>query len=1493
MKKYISIFTTFLLTHLAINAQQANFFLSTIDTVFSGLSYDSIPTGILIEKAITGKGTTYYGTENDSTSDFNVFYGLYKAIKDGSNNRASYWDYNDFKQAIDYASAENAIPIFILNYDYNTLKPYFIDSNLIDTIGGRLYDVVGRVESPYVTRKLFSATTSRSYGASDSIRFICNQENYFSNDTSTIATIEINFDDGLGYRIISLNEPIDIHYISDGEKLIQYRITLTNSMVLKAHSTFQLKTEWEFELDEEGFISGTIPYNAEADDSDGLACLRYSITYGRDENDEEHTCLTKPFILLEGFDPGYGPEYFPTAEDPKNGVLGWIDIVTGYRHYLPDPANPDVTLNGEFTPQFNKGPEFAEMLWSNGYDIIYVDFCDGTEYIQRNAFAFVELLNWIINEKKCSEEEMVVVGASMGGQIARYALCYMEQNKIPHCTGLFIPFDSPAKGANFPLGIQGLVYFLNNVIGLPSTEFQVDLVKTPASQQLLIANYFINEAETGYSILRDQLYNEIESMGSYPSLPKKIAVSNGNKNAIPPDGSAESDIFLEITGFGTLPLPIDFGVIPLSLYLETISAFLPGAPLLFGPYDLLFYGNANIALGPILVDSYDGLAIVTPEEPYPHYDTAPGSIREDIGSFGNIELPGLVDFLDHLWLFELDIDVYNEAFTFVPTISALDIYGTEDLYYLVDDIPAVGEYTSLYPFEGYYAPEESGEQHVQLTDGNIAWLEEQLLKVESDLNSILPVIIDGNIKTNYNYGNINKRILRSVNINDDGVLQVNGNYSTSYGLLPGEDIIPNEGSTFTVKTSGCSAIINVNDGGTFEIGDDNTPTNNKGIVELLSGSEVFVNSGGLLKIHKNSKLYIRDGAMVTIEAGSTLQVEDYGEIIVDAGGQLFIKGNAINLAGANAKLTLMGDGKIIIEDEMDFTFTGTGYFNYYDDGIIWLGDNSKFILQGTGSTDRKMKLNTNALLHITSHDVEINDCKIEYASGSSFKNSWNYVTFDYVNCVDLSAGSAAHAIEGDDINDLLVNQSTFDGFSSAIKIDDVTTCPGEINININYSTFTNHTFVAIEANNVERMRLNTSTLIGKDATVQAGLFLEDIEFCELHNSTVKQYTMNNTDAAGIFAKNVDELSLDGAVVRNCHDGIESRNTNIFVRSGGVIKLNTNGINFLSALEVGGTPSELNRLVVGDIGCGWIIQNDYGVIGEDVFLDIDQQIHANASENAFLIYPNRFDGNTVKVFQICYTHYTGASIVTPIAASHCYWTGGTAPAASTYKIGFSADPQCDDISLITPSYYPTQPTTCDCIGEECNTNPTDENIQARLGSTSCNYTIPKQGGGTITIANQYRDAYMYFANHQYNYAYAKFNWLNNKVNAQYGSSGLPNGICRQLHQSSARLLPICDALATSFCLYPFWIDEKSDESIVETLNLYEIHPNPANTFITFSSINVLNSNYKIFAPNGSIVGEGNFESSATIDVSKYARGIYLVQFYNLQNELLETLKFVLQ
>jgi alpha-beta hydrolase superfamily lysophospholipase len=52
-----------------------------------------------------------------------------------------------------------------------------------------------------------------------------------------------------------------------------------------------------------------------------------------------------------------------------------------------------------------------------------------------------------VNYEKRSNEPLVLIGASMGGLVSRYALTYMERYHMSHDVRTFISFDSPQKGA--------------------------------------------------------------------------------------------------------------------------------------------------------------------------------------------------------------------------------------------------------------------------------------------------------------------------------------------------------------------------------------------------------------------------------------------------------------------------------------------------------------------------------------------------------------------------------------------------------------------------------------------------------------------------------------------------------------------------------------------------------------------------------------------------------------------------------------------------------------------------------------------------------------------------------------------------------------------------------------------------------------------------------------------------------------------------------------
>lgn len=78
----------------------------------------------------------------------------------------------------------------------------------------------------------------------------------------------------------------------------------------------------------------------------------------------------------------------------------------------------------------NVGDNVGTMLLDLGYDLVMLDFPEGGTYIEQNAMVCIETIN-MLNERlqqSGSNEQIVVVGPSMGGQITRYALAYMEQH---------------------------------------------------------------------------------------------------------------------------------------------------------------------------------------------------------------------------------------------------------------------------------------------------------------------------------------------------------------------------------------------------------------------------------------------------------------------------------------------------------------------------------------------------------------------------------------------------------------------------------------------------------------------------------------------------------------------------------------------------------------------------------------------------------------------------------------------------------------------------------------------------------------------------------------------------------------------------------------------------------------------------------------------------------------------------------------------------------
>ncbi|HEY4788985.1 MAG TPA: hypothetical protein VIH57_23205, partial [Bacteroidales bacterium] len=206
--------------------------------------------------------------------------------------------------------------------------------------------------------------------------------------------------------------------------------------------------------------------------------------------------ITKPFIIVEGF-------------DPLNNQ-GFQDYINLY--------------NNNFT--INPSAALLKNLYSNGYDVIILNFDNANDYIQNNAMLLVKLINDINAIKVQQTDNMVVMGFSMGGLVTRYALTWMEANNQDHHTRLFISHDTPNKGANFPIGLQEFVEdFRNNTaVAWIAADILLRVFDNsfPAAKQMLVYHY--KNSKNGVAKPADEkvaffneLYNLNPSNNGYPS----------------------------------------------------------------------------------------------------------------------------------------------------------------------------------------------------------------------------------------------------------------------------------------------------------------------------------------------------------------------------------------------------------------------------------------------------------------------------------------------------------------------------------------------------------------------------------------------------------------------------------------------------------------------------------------------------------------------------------------------------------------------------------------------------------------------------------------------------------------------------------------------------------------------------------------------------------------------------------------------------------------
>jgi hypothetical protein len=613
---------------------------------------------------------------------------------------------------------------------------------------------------------------------------------------------------------------------------------------------------------------------------------KVTIHYGNGPNGVNN-CLKKPIVFVEGIDFGYKNR--PTGcKDGKCGNMGYLDLLKGKQWNVETQSWSD-WASIEFSPAILK------QYRDSGYDIVYIDFYDGADYLQNNAVVTYHAIKEISN-RLCGQH-IHVVGASMGALVARRALTMIENDTVQHCIRSYTSFDGPLLGANIPIALQSALNYYSGVDGRIE-DLKSRMLDRPASKQMLLVHYQNNDQP-------HELFNQFmadSSMQAFPSQPWKFAIINGSDQM---EYQRADDLQLVFPGDSLIhfniaqPLVNNVKRIANLLggkALKIVASTLPTSDAKLFTYsrksNALPNGKATVA---IFKTTYAKAKLHVVNDQMLGLDhQAGGRSSATLDLFNSLQKKS--------WLVFSELYVGNTCF--IPTWSAIGSsyakkHHLQPLEYSIGKQPLNLKNT---PFHDYYS-QSTNQDHVlfeKSQNGNAIWLLKKIISTEKQQYD----------QTNKNtfIGNTFDKFLGSITVKSEQQLDINCNYTTSK-MNPADINAVSQLKERVFILGNChNAEIRIQKNATLNLGSGNSNHQNT-LLQCKEKSKIIVEKGGTLNMFGGkSTLRIFKNAQLILEDGATLIIRDGSQLILDEGSK-FVIGNQVNIYinGKNAIVHVKGE----------------------------------------------------------------------------------------------------------------------------------------------------------------------------------------------------------------------------------------------------------------------------------------------------------------------------------------------------------------------------------------------------------------------------------------------------------------------------------------------------------------------------------------------------------------------------------------------------------
>lgn len=490
---------------------------SQLRVMYAGLCRDTLGPKFLYQQAVHTLDSNFFTEFNPDTLIRDYWFTIYEELRRCAYN-------NSFMLPMDtvlfrsFQWQSDTVNMNFLAYQMNTIVDSLLDADYfnIDTVNNTISDISPCEFDPYFNQKVFAASPVELNLPSLNPTFRIDTQFFFYDQWNDIFAnnwnLQIDYDDGTGWHTYTPGALMMVNYYSPtytsgGYKYFKYRI-VDAFMVVKMSCIAK------------AYVGSAQKKLPPADHEIAFPGINVGEYYPCDESGEPYK---KIVFYLEGIDLG---DWFPSSNRNHREIY-------------------DLMIEGKD----------IDKLRNFGYTIVVCDWMNSRQDIKINAAIFEAMLDYY----KCKQmtiddtgthEQFVIIGESMGGLVARYALCEMEDlastsslsgclpEKI-HNTRLLITFDTPHEGANIPLAYQHVFRDFGNLIGannasqiLSGSILNMWLDATAAKQMLL---YHV-DTKSGNSYSehseRTTFKSDLAAIGNYPQYCKLMAMSHGTFRGI-------------------------------------------------------------------------------------------------------------------------------------------------------------------------------------------------------------------------------------------------------------------------------------------------------------------------------------------------------------------------------------------------------------------------------------------------------------------------------------------------------------------------------------------------------------------------------------------------------------------------------------------------------------------------------------------------------------------------------------------------------------------------------------------------------------------------------------------------------------------------------------------------------------------------------------------------------------------------------------------------